>query len=46
MFHVEISTGVHRARVFNLNGEDLLAKVVQPWLEGQVIEMGDQSENE
>ncbi len=41
MFHVEISAGLHRARVFNLNREDLLAKVVQPWLEGRRIEMGD-----
>lgn len=41
MFHVEISTGFHRARVFNLNQEDVIAKVVQPWLEEQSIEMGD-----
>ncbi len=41
MFHVEISTGFHRARVFNLNQEDVMAKVVQPWLEEQTIEMGD-----
>jgi hypothetical protein len=40
-FHVEISAGFHRARVFNLNREDLLAKVVEPWLEGRRIEMGD-----
>jgi hypothetical protein len=41
VFHVEISTGLHRARVFNLNREDLLDKVVTPWLEGRPIEMGD-----
>jgi hypothetical protein len=40
-FHVEISAGFHRARVFNLNQEDLVAKVVQPWLEDRRIEMGD-----
>jgi hypothetical protein len=40
-FHVEISAGFHHARVFNLNREDLLAKVVQPWLEDRQIEMGD-----
>jgi hypothetical protein len=40
-FHVEISAGFHRARVFNLNREDLLAKVVEPWLDDQRIEMGD-----
>jgi hypothetical protein len=41
MFHVEISAGFHRARVFNLNDEDLNAKVVGPWLEDRRIEMGD-----
>lgn len=41
MFHVEISAGFHRARVFNLNHEDLLAKVVEPWLDDRRIEMGD-----
>ncbi len=41
MFHVEISAGFHRARVFNLNREDLLAKVVEPWLDDRRIELGD-----
>jgi hypothetical protein len=41
-FHVEISAGFHRARVFNLNREDLVAKVVEPWLDDRRIEMGDQ----
>jgi hypothetical protein len=41
VFHVEISAGFHRARVFNLNTEDLGAKVVEPWLEDRRIEMGD-----
>jgi hypothetical protein len=41
MFHVEISHGVHRARVFNLTREDLVEKVVQPWLEDRQITMGD-----
>ncbi len=40
-FHVEISAGLHRARVFNLDRDDLLAKVVGPWLEDRRIEMGD-----
>jgi hypothetical protein len=40
-FHVEISAGFHRARVFNLNQVDVTAKVVQPWLEERPIEMGD-----
>jgi hypothetical protein len=41
MFHVEINAGFHRARVFNLNREDLAAKVIEPWLEDRTIEMGD-----
>jgi hypothetical protein len=41
-FHVEISAGFNHARVFNLNREDVVAKVVEPWLEGRMIEMGDQ----
>ncbi|HUC00133.1 MAG TPA: hypothetical protein VMS11_09940 [Solirubrobacterales bacterium] len=41
MFHVEVSGGVHRARVFNLSREDMVEKVVQPWLEDRRITMGD-----
>jgi hypothetical protein len=40
-FHVEISGSMQHARVFNLNKEDLMAKVVGPWLGGRPIEMGD-----
>jgi hypothetical protein len=40
-FHVEISVPMRHARVFNLNREDLFAKVVGPWLENRIIEMGD-----
>jgi hypothetical protein len=40
-FHVEISAGINHARVFNLNREDLLAEVLQPWRENRAIEMGD-----
>lgn len=41
MFHVEISAGFHRARVFNLNEKDLGSKVVEPWLDDRRVEMGD-----
>jgi len=41
MFHVEISGGLQRARVFNLTGEDLRSTVLRPWLAGRVVEMGD-----
>jgi hypothetical protein len=40
-YHVEISAGFHRARVFNLNREDLTTKVLEPWLEDRKIAMGD-----
>jgi hypothetical protein len=40
-FHVEVSAGMHRARVFNLSREDLTAKVVEPWLADRTIAMGD-----
>jgi hypothetical protein len=40
-FHVEISAGYHHARVFNLNQEDVMAKVIAPWVEDRIIEMGD-----
>jgi hypothetical protein len=45
MFHVEINAGFHRARVFNLDQADVIAKVVQPWLEERPIEMGDREWN-
>jgi hypothetical protein len=41
MFHIEISGGLQRARVFNLTREDLVAKVVHPWLEDRTIEAGE-----
>ncbi len=41
MFHVEISSGFRHARVFNLTRGDVMEKVVQPWIEERVIEMGD-----
>jgi hypothetical protein len=44
-FHVEISAGMRRARVFNLSQEDLAAQVVEPWLEQRTIVMGDREWN-
>jgi hypothetical protein len=41
MFHVEVSAGLRRARVFNVSREELIAKVVQPWLEDRTIEAGE-----
>jgi hypothetical protein len=40
-FHVEISEAMRHARVFNLDREDLLDKVIGPWLEDRPIELGD-----
>jgi hypothetical protein len=41
VFHVEISAGYQHARVFNLSREDVMAKVVRPWLEDRIIEAGE-----
>ncbi len=41
-FHVEISQAMRHARVFNLDEDDLRAKITGPWLEDRTIEMGDQ----
>jgi hypothetical protein len=40
-FHVEIAAGFQHARVFNLERDEVAAKVIAPWLENRVIEMGD-----
>ncbi len=41
-FHVELATGINHARVFNLSREELLTKVVAPWLEDLPIDLGEQ----
>ncbi len=42
-FHVEISAaGLRHARAFNLEAEELRATIVEPWLAGRTIELGDQ----
>jgi hypothetical protein len=38
---VEISRGYRHARVFNMNEEDVRAKVLDPWVRGRVIVLGD-----
>ena len=41
-FHVEISRGFRqRARAFNLNEARLRTTVLQPWVDGRVIRLGD-----
>ncbi len=40
-FHVEIKDGFHRAREFNLDAGKLRATILEPWVRGRVIELGD-----
>jgi hypothetical protein len=40
-FHVELSSSVHRARNFNLEHRELMETVVEPWLEGRPISLGE-----
>jgi hypothetical protein len=40
-FHVEISHGFRHARVFNIDEEELRTKVLDPWVRGRVIVLGD-----
>jgi hypothetical protein len=40
-FHIEISTGRQHARSFNLTEEELGRTVLDPWLSGRPIVLGD-----
>jgi hypothetical protein len=40
-FHVELNSGLNHARAFNLSHEELLGKIVAPWLEGLPVELGE-----
>jgi hypothetical protein len=40
-FHIEVSTGRRRARSFNLTEEELGRTVLDPWLSGRPILLGD-----
>jgi hypothetical protein len=40
-FHVEVSSGLHHARLFNLGGEEVRQKVLEPWLSRRTFEMAD-----
>lgn len=40
MFHVELRQFPHVAREFNLS-DDQLERLVRPWVEGKVVEMGE-----
>ena len=44
-FHVEVSTALRHARVFNLSAEELRQTVLEPWLSRRSVELGDRKWN-
>jgi hypothetical protein len=40
-FHVEIANGLNHARAFNLSPEELRRAVLEPWLTGRVVGLGE-----
>jgi hypothetical protein len=40
-FHIEVSSGLTHARSFNLSEEELRRTVLEPWLSGGAIRLGD-----
>src|SRR5262249_13003225 len=40
-FHIEVATGRSHARSFNLTGEELRRTVLEPWLSGRAVLLGD-----
>jgi len=40
-FHIQLSDPSQRARMFNLSHEELLARVLTPWLEGRPFELAE-----
>lgn len=40
-FHVEISGGINHARAFNLSFDELRRTVLEPWLTGRPVELGE-----
>ncbi|MGA9371065.1 MAG: hypothetical protein WBV53_04390 [Solirubrobacterales bacterium] len=40
-FHVEISLGFRRARAFNLDEARMRAAILDPWIGGRIIRLGD-----
>jgi hypothetical protein len=40
-FHVEVSTGLRHARVFNLSAEEVRQTVLEPWLSRRQVNLGD-----
>jgi hypothetical protein len=44
-FHVEISSGIRHARVFNLGVEEVRQTVLDPWLSKRTVMLGDRKWN-
>jgi len=40
-FHVEIGGGINHARAFNLSLDELRRQVLEPWLTGRPVELGE-----
>jgi hypothetical protein len=40
-FHVEISSGLRHARAFNLDRDELKRTILQPWLAGRPVALGE-----
>jgi hypothetical protein len=40
-FHVEIANGLNHARAFNLSTDELRRTVLEPWLTGRVVGLGE-----
>jgi hypothetical protein len=41
VFHVELRQFPHVARAFNLTAQDLQARIVAPWVAGEMVDWGD-----
>ncbi|HET7121608.1 MAG TPA: hypothetical protein VFI17_10240 [Solirubrobacterales bacterium] len=40
-FHIEVRSGLRHARSFNLTAEELRQTVLEPWLSGRPVQLGD-----
>jgi hypothetical protein len=40
-FHVEISGGINHARAFNLSLEELRKTILEPWMTGRSVDLGE-----
>lgn len=40
-FHVEVSSGLRHARAFNLSPEEVRRALLEPWLSGRQVSLGD-----